>query len=128
MGDISSELSTTRVNWHPAHNTPAQREETQVLSTMEHEDRREHSPTWVMEYQEVASHYMTGVPTKVDTPDILKDCFANISTQQIRPQWIQKDLWFIQKQILLERNEEISTPTLHKLPSMCQTTTSKHNN
>ena len=21
MGDISSELSTTRVNWHPAHNT-----------------------------------------------------------------------------------------------------------
>ena len=74
MGDISSELSTTRVNWHPAHNTPAQREETQVLSTMEHEDRRERSPTWVMEYQEVASHYMTGVPTEVDTPDILKDC------------------------------------------------------
>ena len=45
----------------------------------------------------------------------------NSSTRQTSPQWFQENLRITQKQIPLERHKEISTPTLHKLQSMCKT-------
>ena len=41
-----------------------------------------------------------------------------LSTQQTRPQWIQKNIRIFEKQIPLEGHEEISVSTLHKLPSL----------
>ena len=45
----------------------------------------------------------------------------HLSTQQTRPQWIQKNIHIAKKQIPLEGHEEISVSTLHKLPSLCKT-------
>ena len=51
----------------------------------------------------------------------LKRLPPHFGTRQIRSQRLQKDICITQKQVSLERDEEISTPTLHELPSMCKT-------
>ena len=51
----------------------------------------------------------------------LKRLPSHPSTQQTRPQQLQENICITQEQIPLERHEEISTPTLCKLPSMCKT-------
>ena len=51
----------------------------------------------------------------------LKRLSTHLSSQQARPQWIQKNIYIFEKQIPLEGHEEISVPTLHKLPSLCKT-------
>ena len=43
---------------------------------------------------------------------------SHFGTRQTRPQWVQKNIRITEKQIPLERHEEISTPTLHELPSL----------
>ena len=45
----------------------------------------------------------------------------HLSTQQTRPQWIEKNLCISKKQIPLEVHEETSVSTLHKLPGLCKT-------
>ena len=45
----------------------------------------------------------------------------HLSTQQTRPQWIQKNICIFKKQIPLEGHEEISVSTLHKLPGLRKT-------
>ena len=45
----------------------------------------------------------------------------HFGTRQTRPQWVQKNILITEKQIPLERHEEISTPTLHKLSSLRKT-------
>ena len=45
----------------------------------------------------------------------------HLSTQQTRPQWIQKNICIFKKQIPLEGHEEISVSTLHKLPGLSKT-------
>ena len=57
--------------------------------------------------------------TPIVVPDILRDCLLILA--QTRPQWFQENICITQKQISLERHKEISTPTLHKLQSMCKT-------
>ena len=50
-----------------------------------------------------------------------KGLSTHFSTQQARSQWIQKNICITEKQIPLEGHEEISPPTLHKMPSLCKT-------
>ena len=64
--------------------------------------------------------------TPIVVPDILKDCLLilahdNETTTDSEGPMVHS------KQILLERNEEISTPTLHT-DKFVPSTTSKHNN
>ena len=59
--------------------------------------------------------------TSIVVPDILKGLPSDFGTRQTRPQRIQKNIRITEKQIPLERHEEISTPTLHELSSLCKT-------
>ena len=73
------------------------------------------------QYPEMKNHQQRTVIHTHSSSRHPKRLPPHFGTRQIRPQWFQKDICITQEQIPLERNEEISTPTLHKLPSMCKT-------
>ena len=55
------------------------------------------------------------------SPQHPKRLSPHFGTQQARPQRIQKNIRITEKQVPLERHEEISSPTLHKMSSLCKT-------
>ena len=59
--------------------------------------------------------------TPIVVPDILKDCLLILAHNKQGHNGFRRTYTSLKKQIPLERHEEIGTPTLHKLSSLCKT-------
>ena len=59
--------------------------------------------------------------TPVVVPDILRDCLLILAHDKQGHNGFRRTYASLKKQIPLERHEEISVPTLHKLPGLCKT-------
>ena len=58
--------------------------------------------------------------TPIVVPDILKDCLLTLAHNKSGHSRFRRTYGSLEKQVLLERHEEISTPTLNKLSGMHQ--------
>ena len=59
--------------------------------------------------------------TPIVVPDILRDCLLILAHDKQGHNGFRRTYASLKKQIPLEGHEEISIPTLHKLPSLCKT-------
>ena len=73
------------------------------------------------QYPQTKTHQQWTIVHTHCSPQHAKGLPPHFGTQHTRTQWFQKNIRITEKQIPLERHEEISTPTLHKLPSLCKT-------
>ena len=73
------------------------------------------------QHLKVKTHQQRTIVHTRGSPRHPKRLSPNPSTRQARPQQIQKNIRIPKEQISLEGYEEISVPTLHKLPSLHKT-------
>ena len=73
------------------------------------------------QHLKVKTHQQQTIVHTHSSPRHPKRLSPDPSTWQARPQRIKENIWIFKKQIPLEGHEEISIPTLHKLPSLRKT-------